>query len=144
MILLALTTGMRVGDLIRLRWEDIELDSGRTHIKQGKGKKDRVIFIRPNFLSELVDMSKECDGLVFTMLQRKPVQDQYLRRMIGEKAKKAGISKRVHFHLLRHTYLTRPYGRRIFGSCRRWPDMRTSALRKSIGTFPAKMSGKRC
>ena len=72
MILLALTTGMRVGDLIRLRWEDIELDSGRTHIKQGKGKKERVIFIRPNVLSELVDMSKECDGLVFTMLQRKP------------------------------------------------------------------------
>ena len=60
MILLALTTGMRVGDLVGLRWENIELDSGRTHLKRGKGKK-------------------------------------------------AGIKKRVHFHLLRYTYLTRLY-----------------------------------
>ena len=111
MIALVLNTGMRIGDLIKLKWADIELDTGRCHIKQGKGRKDRVIFIRPNVLSDLVDMSEERNGLVFTTLQGKPVQDQYLRRMIGEKAKKAGISKRIHFHLLRHTYLTRLYGR---------------------------------
>ena len=115
MIELALNTGMRIGDLIKLQWEDIELDSGRTHVKQGKGKKDRVIFIKPDVLSGMIDLSRKMSrkraGLVFTTLQGKPVQDQYLRRMIGEKAKKAGISKRVHFHLLRHTYLTRLYGR---------------------------------
>ena len=115
MILLALTTGMRIGDLIKLKWGDIELDAGRTHVKQGKGKKDRVIFIKADILSAMVDlaakMDRERSGLVFTTLQGDPVQAQYLRRMIGEKAKKAGISKRVHFHLLRHTYLTRLYGR---------------------------------
>jgi integrase/recombinase XerD len=111
MILLALNTGMRVGDLVGLEWEDIELGTGRCHIKEGKGRKDRVIFIRPEILSELVDLSakmnRERSGLVFTTLQGTPIQDQYLRRMIGEKARKAGISKRIHFHLLRHTYLTR-------------------------------------
>ena len=115
MIELALNTGMRIGDLIGQRWEDIELDTGRCHIKQGKGKKDRVIFIKPEILSNMVDladrMGRDREGLLFTTLQGRPVQAQYLRRMIGEKEKKSGIAKRVHFHLLRHTYLTRLYGR---------------------------------
>ena len=113
MIWLALETGARVGDLLKMKWEDIELDSGRWHIKQGKGKKDRVVFIKPEVLSEMVDMAakmkRKRTGLVFTTLQGKPVQDQYLREMIGRMAKKAGIEKRVHFHLLRHTALTKLY-----------------------------------
>ena len=112
MILLALNTGMRVGDLVGLEWEDIELGTGRCHIKEGKGRKDRVIFIRPEILSVLVDLSakmnREPRGLVFTTLQGKPVQALYLRRMIREKAKNAGISKRIHFHLLRHAMLEIP------------------------------------
>ena len=115
MIELALNTGMRVGDLVNLTWNDIELDTGRCHIKQGKGKKDRVIFIKAEILSDMTDlaakMNRERSGLVFTTIQGKSLYGQYLRRMIAEKAKKAGITKRVHFHLLRHTYLTRLYGR---------------------------------
>jgi site-specific recombinase XerD len=115
MIDLALNTGMRVGGLAGLKWEDIELDSGRCHIKEGKRNKDRVLFIKAGILSDLVDlaakMKQERSGLLFTTLQGKPLYTQYLRRMITEKAKKAGISKRVHFHLLRHTYLTKFYAR---------------------------------
>ena len=130
MIALALETGMRIGDLIGnkataedretdkptgLRWEDIELDTGRCHIKNGKGDKDRVLFIKAGILSDMVDlaakMKRDRTGLVFTTLRGKPLYAQYLRRMIAEKAKKAGISKRVHFHLLRHTYLTKLYAR---------------------------------
>ena len=115
MILLALNTGMRIGDLVSLQWEDIEFDTGRCHIKNGKGSKDRVIFIRPAILSEMLDtcrkMNREPQGLVFSTLKGEPIKTSYLRRMIAEKAKKAGIAKRVHFHLLRHTYLSRLYGR---------------------------------
>ena len=115
MIELALNTGMRIGDLINLKWSDIELDTGRCHIKQGKGKKDRVIFVKADILSTMVDlaarMKSDRSGRVFTTMDGNPVQSQYLRRMIGEKAAKAGIKKRVHVHLLRHTYLTRLYSR---------------------------------
>ena len=112
MIWLALNTGMRVGDLINLRFGDIELDTGRCHIKMGKGRKDRIVFIKPAILSDLVDLADRISdhtGLVFTTLKGGPVQAQYLRRMIGNQARRAVIEKRVHFHLLRHTYLTRLY-----------------------------------
>lgn len=114
MIWLALTTGMRVGDLINLKFGDIELDTGRTHIKLGKGAKDRVLFIRAEILSDLVDLADRISdhtGLVFTTLKGGSLQPSYLRGMIQKQARKAGIEKRVHFHLLRHTYLTRLYGR---------------------------------
>ena len=98
-----------------MQWEDIELDTGRCHLKNGKGAKDRVIFIRPNILSEMVDMAKKMGrqpkGHVFTTLRGDPIKTPYLRKMIADKARKAGIGKRVHFHLLRHTYLTRLYAR---------------------------------
>ena len=116
MIQLALATGMRQGDLVNLRWEDIELDSGRTHVKKGKGQKDRVIFIRPSVLSDLVDLAAMfggTSGRVFQSLKVKggPVDASYLRKLITRKAKAAGIEKRVYFHLLRHTYLTKLYAK---------------------------------
>ena len=113
MILLALNTGMRVSDLLKLQWSDIELATGRTHVKKGKGKKDRVLFIKPAILSDLVEMTQKMgrtrEGLIFTTLAGEPIEDSYLRRMIADRAQKAGINKRVYFHLLRHTYLTRLY-----------------------------------
>jgi len=110
MILLALNTGARIADLVNMRWKDITIDSGKWHIKQGKGKKDRVIFIKPTVIDELIKLAdqtgRERTGNVFTTRDGGPVQCQYLRNMIRDRASKAGISKRVHFHLLRHTYLT--------------------------------------
>ena len=113
MILLALNTGLRIGDMLKLRWSDIELATGRTHVKKGKGRKDRAIFIKPEILDGVADMTERMSqpwtGLVFTTLEGEPIKDSYLRRMIAAKAKKAGIAKRVYFHLLRHTYLSRLY-----------------------------------
>jgi len=116
MIKLALNTGMRISELINLRWEDIEPSSdGRCHIKKAKGKKDRVVFIRFEILSELLDMAQRWGirkrGNVFITLKGDPLKDSYLRKMIADKGKKAGIEKRVHFHILRHTYLTGLYKR---------------------------------
>jgi site-specific recombinase XerD len=74
-----------------------------------------VIFIKPEILSTTVDLADRMrharKGLLFTTLQGRSIQTQYLREMIGEKAKKSGIAKRVDFYLPRHTYLTRLYGR---------------------------------
>ena len=112
MILLALTTGMRISELISLEWSDIERETYRCHIKKAKGEKDRVVFIKPAVLSDMVDLADKINdhtGLVFKTLQGQPVKDAYLREMIARKAKVAEIEKRVHFHLLRHTYLTRLY-----------------------------------
>ena len=91
-----------------------KLDSSRCHVTRAKGEKDRVIFVKPSVLSELVDLADKINdhtGLLFKTLKGQSVETAYLRKMIKRKAIAAGIQKRVHFHLLRHTYLTRLYGR---------------------------------
>ena len=116
MLELALNTGMRISELIHLKWSDIVIDEGRIHLKKTKGNAHRMLFVKPALIANLLDMERKMgqgpEGLVFTTLKGEPIKDSYLRRMIAEKAKKAGIEgKRVHFHLLRHTYLTRLYSR---------------------------------
>ena len=113
MIKLALATGMRVSELIKLTFQDITPSEGvfKIHIKQAKGKKDRMIFISPNMYKALYELHEKHEVFsryVFSTHTKKPVLDSYLRRMIKQKGIKAGIP-RLHFHLLRHTYLTRTY-----------------------------------
>ena len=38
-----LDTGLRLSEAINLRWRDLDLLTGRLHVKQGKGAKDRVL-----------------------------------------------------------------------------------------------------
>lgn len=112
-IKLALATGMRISELINLKFKDITPSEGvfKIHIKQAKGKKDRMIFISPNMYKALYDMHEKHEifsNYVFSTHDKKPLQDSYLRRVIKQKGTKADIP-RIHFHLLRHTYLTRTY-----------------------------------
>ena len=40
---LALGTGMRRGELLKLQWEDVDFENGFIHIRQPKGGKDQII-----------------------------------------------------------------------------------------------------
>lgn len=115
MVLMGLRTGMRISELTALAWEDIEPETGRVHLKHGKGDVDRVLWIAPEVLTELYKTAKMFGrgptGRVFTTAEGGELDTGYLRRTIAKYAKRAGIVKRVHFHLLRHSYLTRLYSR---------------------------------
>ena len=81
MILLALETGARVGDLINLKWSDIDKASYRVHLKNGKGGKDRIVWIRPEVLADLealADRISDHTGLVFKTIKGGPVQGPFL------------------------------------------------------------------
>ncbi len=114
MIKTGLKTGMRVSELINLRFEDMTAVGGsiRAHLKETKGSRHRVIWIQNDVFEEMIALaakfSRKPEGLVFTTLKGDKVEDTYLRRMIRQKGMKA-IGRRVHFHLLRHTALTRLY-----------------------------------
>lgn len=115
MIRLALETGMRISEVLSLRWEELEPEAGAVKVRiiDGKGKKDRVIFISPVMYDRLIKYAERFElqqkGLVFTTFKGTPVKDAYIRKMMRQKATSAGIEKVITFHSLRHTALTRLY-----------------------------------
>jgi integrase/recombinase XerD len=108
---LSLETGLRISELINVKIENIDWNTGRTHIKEGKGGQDHILYINGNLLSDLDNLRNRCGygntGYLFTTRSGKPYDRRNLDRMIKHYGQKAGILKRLHFHMFRHTYATK-------------------------------------
>ena len=112
LITVMLDAGFRGAEVLNVRVQDVEWMSGKLTVKQGKGKKDRVLWLN-EFAMEMLRRWKEKrrvqGALLFTTLQVQPIYSQYLRFMVKRYARQAGIPKDVHPHMLRHTFATDLY-----------------------------------
>ena len=116
MIQLMLDTGLRLAEACNLQWKDIDLNTGKLMVRQGKGSKDRTLWIGVEDLEALrtwrerqaTDVTGN-PAHVFTTLEGKAVSKRYVQAMVGRLAAKAGIEKHVHPHTLRHSFATDLY-----------------------------------
>jgi len=116
MLQLMLDAGLRLSEATALRWRDIDLNTGKLMIRQGKGAKDRTLWIGDEDV-ELLRSWRERQAAtldhapehVFTTLKGKPVSGRYVQQMLRRYVNRAGISKRITPHSLRHTFATDIY-----------------------------------
>jgi len=116
MLRLMLDTGLRLDEASSLRWKDIDLNSGKVMVRQGKGAKDRTLWTGESNLAALIEWRErqqhEGTGtteLVFATKDGEKLDPSYMRRMVARYASKAGIEKHVTPHTLRHTFATDLY-----------------------------------
>jgi len=116
MLSVMLNTGLRLSEATGLRWREVDLNSGKLIVRQGKGAKDRTLWVGERDLGLLRHwrerQAKVVPGApshVFTTLDGKPVSNRYVQEMVKRYATKAGIDKDVHPHMLRHTFATDLY-----------------------------------
>jgi len=103
-IVLLYSAGLRVSELINLRFEDIDFYRSIIHIKKGKGSKDRITLLSKKTRSHL-KLYGLGTGLIFNTKARK-YSIRSIESIIKKAAEKAGIIKNVTPHMLRHSFAT--------------------------------------
>ena len=122
LFLLELTTGMRRGELLALRWDDLDFTTGKLRIdkqvypvggkliiSEPKTKAANRTIILPPAMVELLSEYKKgiFSELMFPSRTKpeQPIDPGYVRKRLQVILERAGC-KRVRFHDLRHTFAT--------------------------------------
>lgn len=110
-----LDAGLRVGEVVALQMEHVDLRSRRITVRQGKGAKDRrvplvqrLVEALQNWFERRPEELDEPSSYVFPTRNGTPVHPNNVRRFVKREAKNAGVDEadRVSPHTLRHTYAT--------------------------------------
>lgn len=104
MILLMYRHGLRVGEVIDLRWEQFDLAQGLFHVRRLKQGNPGIHPLRGVELRALRKVQKkyEKSPYVFVSEQGGNIGDSAVRKMIARAGEVAGIPFPVHPHMLRH------------------------------------------
>lgn len=113
-VILALlySAGLRVSELINLKWKHIDRSRMIINVVQGKGKKDRQVMLSPDLIPLLEAYWKEYKPKEYVLNGQHPNKElRYSAISVGEVikqlAEKSGIgNKRVYTHLIRHCFAT--------------------------------------
>ena len=110
MIQFLLNTGLRLSEMTNLEWKDIDLMTGQVKVVEGKGLKDRILWLDEETLTMLGKWKQRQfkewgkSDLVFTTRTLRPLDGKAVRSMIKTYSNKAGINKHITTHSLRHTF----------------------------------------
>lgn len=113
MVVVMLECGLRSAEVRALTYADLDWRSGRLHIREGKGRKDRVLGGAAIELLPLLrawrDVSPGGTGPedpIFTARAGRPMSASNLRTLVAAAGRRAKLPRRLHPHLLRHTFAT--------------------------------------
>ena len=101
--------GMRRSEVLALKIEDILWDRHQVVIREGKGKKDRVIPLSDTLKGLLDGYFKAYKPAKYVFEGHEagqPYSASSIRAIVKRAAQSAGISKRVTPHMLRHAFAT--------------------------------------
>lgn len=110
MINLILNTGLRLSEMTNLKWKDVNLMTGQLKVVQGKGSKDRILYVSDDVIEEMGEWKERQfkewgkSELVFTTRTLKEIDGKAVRKMVKTYTEKAGIEKNISPHNLRHTF----------------------------------------
>ena len=109
-------TGLRVAECARLELRDIDLAKGTLFVRQGKGKKDRVVPFAGQAAAALDLYLREGrpalargarqQALFLSSSSGRPLQATTIQFIVREHAREAGLKVKVTPHCLRHRYAT--------------------------------------
>jgi integrase len=103
-ILVAYRHGLRASELVALRWDDIEIATGRLHVRRAKRGTASVHPISAKELRALRRLHREGpqSPYVFVSERGAPLSVAGYQRMVARTGEAAGFGFLIHSHMLRH------------------------------------------
>jgi site-specific recombinase XerD len=101
----------RCGEALALHLKDVDLQVGSVTVLHGKGDRRRTVGIDPgalrvveSWIERRRELALPVDAPLFCTLRGTPIPSSQIRQLLPRLARRAGITKRVHPHGLRHTH----------------------------------------
>ena len=102
-------TGVRVSELVNMKYEDIDYNNKRIRVL-GKGNKERIVYFGDYAMEALKEYmsthEKNKNGYVFTNSKGGQLTDRGVRFIIDKIMSKLSVKVHVTPHVLRHTFAT--------------------------------------
>jgi len=116
MVAIMYSAGLRIGEVCRLRYEDIDRKNMRIHISHTKGRNDRYAILSKMALDLLTEywfaFDKPMNWLFPKQTKKdsdKPIDTFYLSRHIHNHEKELGWEEKLTCHSFRHAFGTHLY-----------------------------------
>ena len=109
LLLIGYGAGLRVSEIVTLEWRDILFSEHKIHIKNAKGKKDRMVMLPYSIVSslELYKQLYEPNKYVFEgQFAGEPYSVGSAQAVMRQALKKSGLAKKATVHTLRHSFAT--------------------------------------
>jgi len=109
LLMLIYSAGLRVGEVTRLKVEDINRDRMLIHVRGAKGRKDRYALLSEKVLPVLQEYSREHQPQkrLFTgQKDESHISERTVQQIFCNAKRRAGMNKDVSVHSLRHSFAT--------------------------------------
>jgi type 1 fimbriae regulatory protein FimB/type 1 fimbriae regulatory protein FimE len=104
LILIAYRHGLRVGELVGLRWEQVDLQRGTLHVNRTKNGEAGTHPLSGRELRALRQLRRIYGDSPFLFVTERggPITDATVRKIVDRAGRKAGLEFPIHPHMLRH------------------------------------------
>lgn len=105
LILMMFRHGLRVGEVIALRWDQVDLKQGLLHVNRLKNGLSSMHPIRGIELRALRKLKRKYTDVPYLFIteRRAPLTDRTVRHIVSRAGKFGGFEFPIHPHMLRHS-----------------------------------------
>jgi site-specific recombinase XerD len=109
LLMLLYSAGLRVGEVVRLRIDDLDTERGMIRVRSGKGRKDRYTLLSDRALRDVqtyIRLYAPTSWLFPGARPTRPLNIRTAQHIVAAARAKAGVTARASAHTLRHSFAT--------------------------------------
>ncbi|MBS3133998.1 tyrosine-type recombinase/integrase [Candidatus Woesearchaeota archaeon] len=108
LIELLYSTGLRVSEAVKLKFDQINFEENTLFVRNGKGNKDRLVIVSPEVIKKikLIEELNPERKFIFETQDNKHMCIASAQKIVLRAGRKAKLNKRITPHMLRHSFAT--------------------------------------